>query len=159
DVAARSYRNRRWRAVLGYLVGYAACWIGLGAIFAVLRLWPWAHSLTTAAALCFVSAAWAFVPARALCFARCHRQIPLAPVGLRADVDVFRQGVVQCVPCIKMCWMLMVACAITGHDLALMAGGTLMTTAEMRMFRLNRRFIVLGSVGLGMWVIVKMAIT
>src|SRR5947209_4448230 len=37
DVAARSYRGRRPRAVLEYLLGYMTCWILAGTVFVFLR--------------------------------------------------------------------------------------------------------------------------
>src|SRR5262249_39031550 len=52
DVAVRSYRFRRPCAVLEYILGYATCWMLLGAVFAFLRLYPFAHDLRTAAVLC-----------------------------------------------------------------------------------------------------------
>ncbi|HEV3146298.1 MAG TPA: DUF2182 domain-containing protein [Gemmataceae bacterium] len=158
DVATRSYRYRRPFVVLEYILGYAACWILLGAAFAFLRMHPLAHDLRTAALFCVLAAAWALFPARRLWFAHCHRQIPLCPTGPRADLDAVRQGAVHGMPCIKMCWPLMFACGITGHDLVLMAGGTVLAFAEKRMFRLNRKPLVIGSIALSVWILVKMAV-
>jgi len=158
DVAARSYRHRRPRAVLEYALGYATCWILLGAVFAVLRIYSLAHDLRTAAVLCILAAAWAVLPVRRLWFVRCHRQIPLCPAGPRADLDAVRQGAVHGIPCMKMCWPLMLACAVTGHDLVLMTGGAILAFTEKRMFRLNRKPLVLGSIALSAWILVKMAV-
>ncbi len=83
DIATRSYRSRRSRSVLEYLCGYMACWLLAGVAFAFLRTCPLAHDLRTAATLCLLAAAWAVLPARALWFVRCHRQIPLCPSGPR----------------------------------------------------------------------------
>ena len=158
DVAARSYRYRRPWAVLEYTLGYAICWILLGGVFAFFRMHPLAHDLRTAAVLCILAAAWAVLPVRRLWFASCHRQIPLCPAGPRADLDAVRQGAVHGMPCVKMCWPLMFACAITGHDLVVMASGTVLAFAEKRMFRLNRKPLVLGSIALSVWILVKLAV-
>jgi predicted metal-binding membrane protein len=158
DVAIRSYRSRRLRSVVGYICGYMTCWILAGAAFAFLRMYPLAHDLRTAACLCLLAGAWALLPVRTLWFARCHRQIPMCPSGRRADLDTFRQGLVHSTPCIKMCWLPMFACAITGHDLIVMIGGTILTVAETRMFRLKRMPLVIGSFALAMWIFAKQAL-
>jgi hypothetical protein len=49
----------------------------------------------------------------------------------------------------------MFACGITGHDLIVMTGGTVLTIAEKRMFRLNREPLVIGSFAIAAWVLVK----
>ncbi len=155
DVATRSYRRRRILAVLEYILGYTACWLPVGVAFVLLRSCEFAHDLRAAVALCLLAAAWALLPIRAYWFVRCHRQIPLCPAGARADLDAMRQGAVHGVPCIKMCWPLMFACAISGHDLALMIGGASLAAAEKRMFRLDRKPLVLGALALGAWIFVK----
>jgi predicted metal-binding membrane protein len=155
DIATRSYRSRRARAVLAYLFGYLACWLLAGVVFALFRTCPLAHDLRTAATLCLLAAAWAVLPARALWFVRCHRQIPLCPTGPRADIDAVRQGAVHGVPCLKMCWPLMFACAITGHDLIVMAGGTVLALVEKKMFRLRRKPLVIGCFALAAWIFAR----
>jgi predicted metal-binding membrane protein len=132
DVATRSFRSRRLRVVLEYILGYTACWILVGTVFALLRRYPLAHDLRTAAAMCLLAAAWAMLPVRAHWFVRCHRQIPLCPSGPRSDLDAFRQGAVHGAPCIKTCWPLMFACGITGHDLVVMIGGAVLAPTFRR---------------------------
>jgi predicted metal-binding membrane protein len=155
DVATRSYRNRRPRAVLGYLFGYLTCWLLAGIVFVYLRTYPLAHDLRTAATLCILAAVWVALPARALWLVRCHRQIPLCPTGPHADLDAIHQGAVHGVPCLKICWPMMFACGITGHDLVVMTGGTVLAIAEKRMFRLRRRPLVIGCIVLAAWISVK----
>jgi predicted metal-binding membrane protein len=159
DVAIRSFRSRRLRAVLGYLSGYMTCWFLAGTVFLLIRLHPLAHDTRIAAALCLLSAFWAMLPARALWFTRCHRQIPLCPSGLRADLDTFHQGAFHGTFCVKMCWPLMFACGITGHDIVVMIGGAALAVSEKRMFRLDRKPLVLGALTLGVWVLVKWGMT
>jgi predicted metal-binding membrane protein len=155
DVATRSYRNRRPRAVLEYLFGYMGCWLLAGVVFAFLRTCPLAHDLRTAAAFCLLAAIWAVLPARVLWFVRCHRRIALCPAGTRADVDAVRQGAVHGIPCLKMCWPLMFACGITGHDLIVMTGGTMLAILEKRMFRLKREPLVIGCFAIGAWILAR----
>lgn len=158
DAAQRSYRGRRSRAVLEYIFGYMTCWILAGAVFVVLRIFQFAHDLRMAAILCLLAAVWAALPVRRLWFVQCHRQIPLCPSGPRADLDAVRQGAVHGAPCFKMCWPLMFACAITGHDLIVMTGGTILTITEKRMFRLSCKPLVIGSFALAIWILLKLAI-
>jgi predicted metal-binding membrane protein len=154
DVATRSYRVRRVRAVLEYLLGYLTWWLVLGVVVVAARqLWPAMHDLRLAAALCVGAAVWALIPARERWFQRCHRRIPLCPIGWRADLDALRQGAVNGAPCVAMCWPLMVACTITGHNLAMMLGGTALALLEKRMFRLERRPLVLGALSLAIWTV------
>ncbi len=159
DVAQRSYRSMRPRVVSGYIVGYLACWILAGAVFSILRIYPVAHDLRTAALLCLFAAAWMRFPIHTRWFMQCHRQIPLCPSGPRADLDAFRQGAVHGTPCLKMCWPLMFACAITGHDFVVMIGGSVLAAVEKRMFRLDRKPLVLGAFALAAWILVKWTIT
>jgi predicted metal-binding membrane protein len=159
DVATRSFRSRRIRVVLEYILGYAACWTLAGTVFLLLRFYPLAHDLRTAAALCLLAAAWIALPVRSRWFAGCHRQIPLCPSGPRADVDALRQGAVHGGPCIKMCWPLMFACGVTGHDLVVMIGGATLAAAEKRMFRLNRKPLIFGALALAAWILVKWTVT
>jgi predicted metal-binding membrane protein len=155
SVAARSYRVRRVRAVLAYVLGYLAPWLLLGALFVALRLLPFAHERRAATVLCLIAAGWALLPARERWSGLCHRLIVLCPAGPRADLDALRQGAVNGAPCVATCWPLMLACAVTGHDLVLMAGGMALAAIEKRMFRFDRRPLVLGALALAAWTLVR----
>jgi hypothetical protein len=151
DVAARSYRARRVRAVCGYMIGYLAWWLAAGVVVLGIRAWSGAHEIRTATVLCVVAAVLAMLPLRARLFRLCHRSIPLCPVGVRADRDAIWQGGVHGWPCVATCAPLMLACTITGHNLVMMAGGTVLALVESRMFRLERRPLVVGALLLAAW--------
>lgn len=155
SVARRSYRARRVRAVLAYYLGYLFWWMLVGIVFAAARRSPALHDMRAATGLCLFAATWALIPARDRWFAQCHRQIPLCPVGARADLDALRQGTAHGAPCVRMCWPLMLACAVTGHDLLLMIVGTAVTLIEKRMFRLDRRPQAVAALALGAWTALK----
>ncbi len=155
DVTRRSYRRRRLIAAVEYVAGYMACWGTAGALFVLLRLHPLAHDRGAATLACLLAALWALLPERRIWFAQCHRQIPLCPAGWRADWDAFRQGTTQGVPCVKMCWLLMLACGISEHDWVMMIGGTILAVREKRTFRLNRSPILVGSLALAVWLLVR----
>ena len=158
DVMRRSYRRRRLIAAMEYVVGYMACWGMVGAIFVLLRLHPRMHDRHLAALGCLLAALWALLPVRRVWFAQCHRQIPLCPEGWRADWDAVRQGATHGIPCVKMCWLLMVACGISEHDWVMMIGGAALAVLEKRMFRLNRAPIVVGSLALAAWFLAQVAL-
>jgi predicted metal-binding membrane protein len=154
SVAARSYRSRRLRAVLGYLLGYLSCWAVLGVPLLALRQLGVLHEMPAATALCVFAALWALLPERERWHRLAHRQIVLCPLGWRADRDAFKQGAVQGWPCVALCWPLMFACAITGHNLVLMVAGTALTVFEKRMFRLRRKPLVIAAMLMAAWTLV-----
>ncbi|MGH7136215.1 MAG: DUF2182 domain-containing protein [Pirellulales bacterium] len=158
DVMRRSYRRRRWISAMEYVVGYMLCWEIVGAMFVLLRLHPMMHDRHLVVLGCLLAGLWVVFPVRRIWFAQCHRQIPLCPTGWRADWDAIRQGVTQGVPCVKMCWLLMVACGISGHDWVMMMGGTALAVCEKRMFRLNRAPIAIGSLTLAAWFLAQIAL-
>jgi hypothetical protein len=145
DVAARSYRARRLRAVVAYLLGYFAWWVALG--IAVCTARGLAVPLPGATAFAVLAAGWALLPIRERWHRRCHRRIPLYPLTWRADLSAFHQGAVNGAPCAAMCWPLMVACTITNHNLIMMVVCTALVAFESRMRRLRRAPLVLGALG------------
>lgn len=158
DVSRRSYRRRRFVAAMEYIAGYLAWWAVLGAVFAVVRVIPAFQHRYLAVIVGFLASVWMLVPARRIWFAQCHRQIPLCPVGWRADWDAFNQGLVHGMPCVKMCWLLMLACGFSGHNWILMIGGTILAVHEMRMFRLDRTVLFVGSLILSALLLTQIAI-
>lgn len=128
--AFRSLRRRRHRALAGFLVGYLAVWAIAGV--AACSLVAAAPVLTrdgqgraAAAAGAFLLAAlWQSTPLKRRALVACHRTLPLAPSGWRADRDCLVFGGRIGWSCCAGCWPLMVACTLTGHHvLALVACG------------------------------------
>jgi predicted metal-binding membrane protein len=148
DVARRSYRVRRTRAVAAYIAGYLLVWASLGIAVVAVRQLPATHLPLVAPSLCIAHAIWVLLPVRQRWFTACHRQIPLHPVGGRADVDAAHQGLAHGTPCAAMCWPLMIACTATGHAAGMMVGGAALVVVEKRMFRLRRSPLVVGSLAL-----------
>jgi hypothetical protein len=52
----------------------------------------------------------------------------------------------------------MMACGVSEHDWVMMIGGTTLAIWEKRMFRLNRAPILVGSLTLAAWLVVKLAL-
>jgi predicted metal-binding membrane protein len=153
DVALRSYRVRRGRAVGLYVAGYLATWALVGMVVAALRQVPAMRAPWAAVAAFSFGAMWTLLPVRARWIAGCHRRIPLAPIGLRADIDALRQGAVNGAPCVAMCWPVMVGCALAGHAPVVMVAGACLTLVEKRMYFPRALPVALGIAALGAWVL------
>jgi len=123
NCAARNMWARRHRAIAGFILGYLGAWMIAGVLVcgatAGLQLWELPGSFTTAAALA-VAATWQFSSIKRRSLQSCHRTVPLAPHGWRADFDCFRYGGTICTACIVSCWPLMAACMLAEHSLVVM---------------------------------------
>jgi predicted metal-binding membrane protein len=100
-----------------------------------------------------LAAAWTLLPLRARWQVRCHRRIALRPIGVWAEVDSLRQGAANGLPCVVMCWPLMLACTLTGHGVVAMLACACLTLVEKRMFRPRPLPIAVGTLGLAAWTI------
>jgi len=150
-LAEKSYRTRRFRALLAYLVGYVGVWMLPLAAVIPLRMFPLGHEVFLATALCAAGAVWTAHPLRARLFLRCHREIPLRPLGWKADFDACHQGATQAFPCLGGCLPLMLACTVTHHHLVMMIGGLILVGMERRMFRFRPTPLTAGAAGLAGW--------
>ena len=122
-VAQSSLWRRRHRAIAGFLVGYLAVWFVVQTI--IVETWGLLAPLVgwgTAGGIAMIAAAlWEIAPIKRRRLRRCHRTVPLAPCGWRADADCARYGVSTGLSCVTMCWALMVAAAAFSHSLMVMA--------------------------------------
>ena len=121
-VALSSLWQRRHRAIAAFLVGYLAVWfvvqtVIVGSLGLLAPLVGWG----TAGGVAMVAAAlWEVAPIKRQRLRRCHRTVPLAPRGWRADTDCAKYGVTTGFSCVTMCWALMVAAATFSHSLMVM---------------------------------------
>jgi len=146
--AIASLWARRHRAIAGFLLGYFAPWLVLGIVAAALRDGLWSHT-NAAVALAFVVAAiWQRTSMHARALAACHRRLPLAPIGWRADRDCLRFGGTIGIACVWSCWPLMLACTLSGHALVAMIGGVIVTGLERWSFRPRARLVLAGTLAL-----------
>jgi predicted metal-binding membrane protein len=133
-VRQRSFANRRTRATLLFLVGYAAVWMVAGVALQALALaLRWA---IPGPALCLALAAaaavvWQVSPGKQWCLNRCHRQPPLAAFGTAADRDAFDFGLMNGAACVGACCALMLLPLFAGAaHLAAMLAVALFVFAE-----------------------------
>lgn len=152
--AARSLWSRRHRAIGGFLVGYLGAWTlmglaasGLVAVLGVRESLP----LPAAAALGFLGAAlWQLNPIRDGAVRRCHRTMPLAPSGWRADRDCLCYGWRIGCRCLVSCGALMTACLLASHGMLAMAAAAAVGAAERYAPRADRRLAALAIAGIAL---------
>jgi hypothetical protein len=122
-IALRSVWSRRQRSAAGFVAGYAAVWLAVGAlllgVLAVVGVPEEAGWLLAGTLL--VAAAWQVSRPRRRVLRRCATLRLGAPSGLAADVDCARAGVRSGLRCAFTCGPMMVAMALS-HSLVLMAG-------------------------------------
>jgi hypothetical protein len=121
-VALSSLWRRRHRAIAAFLVSFIAVWIVVQS--AIVGTWGLLTPLVgwqTAGGVAMVAAAlWELAPIKRQRLRRCHRTVPLAPRGWRADADCARYGVTTGFSCVTTCWALMVAAAAFSHSFLVM---------------------------------------
>jgi predicted metal-binding membrane protein len=140
--AARSLWARRNRAICVYLFGYLAAWILAGvvvsaAIFSI-RMQPWFRPAIATLAALGLAAVWQLTAFKRRVLRSCHRTIPMAPSGWRANLDCLRYGWMIGGNCLLSCGALMVACSLSGHNFAAMAGAGSISAAERYLTRPNQ---------------------
>jgi hypothetical protein len=146
-----SFRQRRHRAILLFLVGFLLPWMMVGAVAAWLRTFDWSHNPLLASGMFGLAALWVLIPVRMRVMVFCHRTVPLAPSGWNADRDCLRFSFLVGASCVATCGFLMLACALTGHNLIAMLGGTVLGVLEYRSFRPPTRSIFVGALMLAVW--------
>jgi len=121
-VASSSLYRRRQRAIVAFLFGFLAVWMVVQTVIVetselFARLIGWEAAGVVAMV---VAALWEVAAIKRRRLRRCHRTVPLAPHGWRADADCVRYGVTTGFSCVTMCWALMVAAAAFSHSLLVM---------------------------------------
>jgi predicted metal-binding membrane protein len=116
-VCDRSFARRRTWAMLLFVSGYAAVWMGAG-----VGLQATALAIRSAAPLPLVclglatamAIGWQISPAKQWCLNRCHRRPHLAAFGAAADRDAFAFGLTHGASCVGACWALMLLTLLVG---------------------------------------------
>ena len=135
-VAFRSFRERRRRAIAGFLLGYAAVWLAVGPLYLalglVVHLAAGGTILVPLAAALALAAAWQATEAKRRSLRQCHRTVPLAPCGWRADRACLAFGLAHGRSCLVSCWALMLVPAAAGHHPVPMLLVSLLALRERR---------------------------
>lgn len=130
DTAFRSLWRRRHRAIAFFLSGYLLSWILFGAVVLAIRARWSVDPIASAVIAILIAIAWQLSPWKRRALRRCHRVMPLAPQGWRANVSCARFGWGIGGSCIGACGALMIACALMDHSLLIMSVVTVLTMSE-----------------------------
>ena len=122
-IAQRSLWHRRHRAIALFVATYLALWFVYGLVAVMVLRW-------NVAVLLLVAAIWQVTPWKRLALAACHRTVPLAPVGWKADRDCIRYGGKVAGNCLLSCWALMLVCTANHQSPWLMIGLTAFVVKE-----------------------------
>jgi predicted metal-binding membrane protein len=143
--AARSLWARRDRAIFVFMLGYLAAWMLAGLVISSailsLRVQGWFRPAIDTPFAFALAAVWQLTAAKGRTLRSCHRTIPMVPRGWRANLDCLRYGWMIGGNCLLSCGALMVACSLSGHSLAAMAGAGSISAAERYMARPNHRIL------------------
>ncbi|HST68616.1 MAG TPA: DUF2182 domain-containing protein [Solirubrobacterales bacterium] len=112
-VSVNSLYWRRHRAVLEFLLGFLAIWIGFSVVvLGAISNWELARSQWILAAALALAAAWQLTPLKWRALRDCHRPSPLPPRGWQASLGAARFGWRNGTACLLSCWAMMVAVAL-----------------------------------------------
>jgi predicted metal-binding membrane protein len=152
--ADRSLWARRNQAIFVFMLGYLAPWVLAGIVIAsgifILHSQQW---FRPAIAIPFgfgLAALWQLTARKRRLLRSCHRTMPIAPHGWRANLGCLRYGWTIGRSCFFSCGPLMVACSLAGHGLSAMAGTGSIAAAERYISRPNQRILSATIAGLGL---------
>jgi predicted metal-binding membrane protein len=133
-VRARSFAQRRARAVILFVIGYATIWMAAGAtllaVSVVIQMIPLESSLLMAS-VALTALVWQCSPVKQRCLNHGHVHPELAAFGAAADIGALRFGFTHAVWCVGSCWALMLLPLLVSHGhLAVMAAVALWLAAE-----------------------------
>jgi predicted metal-binding membrane protein len=145
NTAARSLWRRRHRAIGGFLLGYLGPWMVFGiaaaAIMSGLRTQTWLQPAAAAGLGFGLAVLWQTTSMKRRALLACHRTLPIAPNGWRADRDCLRYGWMTGISCLVSCWALMLACVLAGHSIPAMLCATAIGWTERNTARPNQRLL------------------
>jgi len=125
QAAFHSLWSRRHRAIGLFLTGYGAPWLSFGALVILAQGELPSDWRATAIITLLIAAAWQGSPWKRRALSNCHRIMPLAPRGWRADWDCLRFGWRIGTACVCACWALMLVCAVSDHSVLTMCVATM----------------------------------
>jgi predicted metal-binding membrane protein len=144
--AERSLWRRRHRAIAEFLAGYVLVWLVVGAIgtwvlSSLQGFFGIGPNLSASLGL-VAAAAWQLAPTKRRALRACHRTVPLAGRGWRADRDCVAYGFTSGGHCVVNCGPMMFACLLAAHNIPVMVFATMVGLAE-RSGMLNAKFRML----------------
>lgn len=152
--AMRSMWRRRHRAIVLFLCGYLVVWTIAGLIWcgatASLESQTWFRPAIASLIAFSLAAFWQLTATKRRALISCHRTIPLAPHGWRANADCLQYGWLIGRSCLVNCGLLMLACSLSGHSLAAMLGTGSIIAVERYVPRPGAGILSAAIAGLGL---------
>ena len=141
QVAFHSLWSRRHRAIGVFLTGYVATWLACGALVIVIQSEFAIDTLPATIVAIVIAVAWQASPWKRRALSDCHRIMPLAPSGWRANWDCLRFGWRIGTACVGACWALMTVCAVSNHGVAAMCVATMVTIHDRAAVRTSKPIV------------------
>jgi predicted metal-binding membrane protein len=157
-IARSSLWARRNVAIAQFLIGYVSIWSPFVLIVDTVagRLEHTGSVAYLTATAFLVATVWQFSSVKRRALLTCHRTVPLAPRGWKADRDCIEHGLRTGANCFRSCWALMLAVCILGHPLPVLAAATLISLAERQLKPVSRGSIAMGVAVLGLFSITSL---
>lgn len=131
QAAFHSLWSRRHRAIGVFLTGYVAPWLAFGALVILVQGEIRSdRRATVIIGAILIAAAWQASPWKRRALDQCHRIMPLAPRGWRANWDCLRFGWRIGTACVCACWALMLVCAVSDHAILAMCVATIVAIRD-----------------------------
>lgn len=142
-VALRSFAERRHRAIGLFLIGYLAPWSALGIVATGARALAATHADWITVGTFAGATLWACLPIRERAMVMSYGYAPVIPPdGWEADRECLKSGVIVGAWCVVSCWVLMLGCALSGHQLIAMVSGSSIALTESVSFRPPRTYVL-----------------
>jgi predicted metal-binding membrane protein len=131
-------RKDRHNSIIWFLTGYAILWAVAGLLFILLpplvqsiigQQPPLVNGLIKASGF-LLAAVLSCLPTRPITMMKCHRTMPIRINGREMHRDSLLYGLKMGVGCLSICWPVMAALVIAGHDIVLMYTVTVMLLVE-----------------------------
>jgi predicted metal-binding membrane protein len=135
-VVERSFKRRRARSVILFVIGYAVIWMAAGSVLLAAKLLlslvaPQTYLPVVVVGL--IAFVWQCSPIKQRCLNRGHNHRELAAFGIAADLDALRFGINHGAWCVGSCWALMLFPMLLseGHFAAMAAVTFLMISERL----------------------------
>jgi Predicted metal-binding integral membrane protein (DUF2182) len=125
QAAFHSLWSRRHQAIGLFLTGYVVPWLAFGALVILIQSRLRIDTRASMIVAIVVAAAWQASRSKRNALRNCHRIMPLAPRGWRANWDCLMFGWQIGTACVCACWAMMFVCAASDHSTLTMCAATM----------------------------------
>lgn len=130
QTAFHSLWSRRHRAIGLFLGGYVVPWLAFGALVILIQRELAIDARASVIITIVIAVAWQMSPSKRRALRNCHRVMPLAPHGWRANWSCLKFGWRIGAACVCACWALMLVCAASDHSILTMCFVTMVAIQD-----------------------------